>query len=375
MLAVVLVAFVGAFGGVKVGVARHADHVGVLDGVHAENFGRHHLDGVLQQDELQPVARQLDDARALLRHGHQPQRHAFGSKVFRLVGLGRLVRALRLRGFLAQVDLLVQAHHNVQGSVFKMRKRVTRVDDLRRQKRQDVLLNVAQQEGALVVGEVFRAQMAYAALTQQAANLLEGPFLDGVELAAARVDRVELLGGRHVRLRVDDVLFHQGQVGQAAHAHHEELLQVAPEDGDEVQPLEQRHRFIGSLVEHALVEREPRQLAVLQVGRRLHALARNAVRGGCMGGWLLVVGNGRACLRMARTLLGGGFDRRLLACFHELPFPYVPSTCADARDGESVPLEQHAFDQVSFANAVFADFQALRAEGVEQRMENDAARY
>ena len=252
---------------------------------------------------------------------------------------------------------------------------MARIDDLRRQKRQNVLLNVARQERALVVGQVFGAQVAYAAFAQQAANLLEGSFLNGVEFAAARVNRVKLFGGRHVRLRVDDVLFHQGQVGQAAHAHHEELLKVAPEDGDEVQSLEQRHRFVGSLVKHALVERKPRQLAVLQVGRRLHAFVCNAVCGGCMGGWLLVIGNGRACFRMVRTLLGGGFDRRLLACFHELPFPYVPSTRADARDGESVPLEQHAFDQVSFANAVFADFQALRAEGVEQRMENDAARY
>ena len=40
-------------------------------------------------------------------------------------------------------------------------------------------------------------------------------------------------------------------------AHHEELLQVAPEDGDEVQALKQGHRLVGALVEHALIEREP----------------------------------------------------------------------------------------------------------------------
>ena len=92
VLAVVLVGFVEAFGGIQVGVARDADDVGALDGVHGEDLGRHHLDGVFQQDELQAAARQLDDALALAGQGDQPQRHAFRPQVLRGLGLlgGRL---------------------------------------------------------------------------------------------------------------------------------------------------------------------------------------------------------------------------------------------------------------------------------------------
>ena len=102
---------------------------------------------------------------------------------------------------------------------------------------------------------------------QGPAYLGVGLLLHGIQLVAALVDGGELLGRRHARLRIEDLLLQKRQVGQAAHAHHEELLEVGPEDADEVQPLEQRDGLISALVEHALVEREPRQLAVLHVGR------------------------------------------------------------------------------------------------------------
>ena len=67
VLAVVLALLLGAFRGIQIGVAGHADDVGVLDGVHREDLGGEHLDGALHQDELQPVARQFDDAARLAR--------------------------------------------------------------------------------------------------------------------------------------------------------------------------------------------------------------------------------------------------------------------------------------------------------------------
>ena len=67
VLAVVFVLLVARLVCVDVGVARNADHVGVLNLVHREDFRREHLDGVLQQDELEATARQLDYALALVR--------------------------------------------------------------------------------------------------------------------------------------------------------------------------------------------------------------------------------------------------------------------------------------------------------------------
>ena len=53
-------------------------------------------------------------------------------------------------------------------------------------------------------------------------------------------------------------------------AHHEELVEVRRDDRGEAQPLEQRVRRVRGLLEHAVVEREPRQLAVEeQLGLRL----------------------------------------------------------------------------------------------------------
>ena len=45
-------------------------------------------------------------------------------------------------------------------------------------------------------------------------------------------------------------------------SHHEELVEVAGEDGEEVGALEQGQRLVFTELEYALVEREPTQLAV-----------------------------------------------------------------------------------------------------------------
>ena len=51
--------------------------------------------------------------------------------------------------------------------------------------------------------------------------------------------------------------FNERVLEQGADAHHEEFLQVAPKDGDEVQTLQKRDRLVGTLFEYALVEVEP----------------------------------------------------------------------------------------------------------------------
>jgi hypothetical protein len=53
---------------------------------------------------------------------------------------------------------------------------------------------------------------------------------------------------------------------EPGHAHHEELVQVGAEDGEELHPLQQRDAGILGLLEHPAVELEPGQLSVDETG-------------------------------------------------------------------------------------------------------------
>jgi hypothetical protein len=74
-------------------------------------------------------------------------------------------------------------------------------------------------------------------------------------------DRVELLGrGTPVHRQILDSL--ELLPLQARDPGHEEFVEVGSRDRQEAQPFEQRMRRIGGFLEHAAVERQPRQLAV-----------------------------------------------------------------------------------------------------------------
>jgi len=55
------------------------------------------------------------------------------------------------------------------------------------------------------------------------------------------------------------------------HADHGELVEVRADDGQELDPLQKRHRRVFGLLEHPPVELEPRELAVDE-GLAVHAL-------------------------------------------------------------------------------------------------------
>lgn len=56
---------------------------------------------------------------------------------------------------------------------------------------------------------------------------------------------------------------------QPAHADHHEFVQVRTGDRQELGPLQQRHRIVGRLFQHPLVELQPSELAVHEaVGRQ-----------------------------------------------------------------------------------------------------------
>src|SRR2546422_242239 len=85
-----------------------------------------------------------------------------------------------------------------------------------------------------------------------------------VRLAAHRLER--LRGGARVRTRLGkpelDAFLQPGD------ADLEELVEVGGDDGDETQPLEQRHRVVGRHRQHAAVERENAELAVEKLRRK-----------------------------------------------------------------------------------------------------------
>ena len=98
------------------------------------------------------------------------------------------------------------------------------------------------------------------------------------ELAGAGEDALEQLAGvdpggagdRHAGL--DAPL-------EAGHADHEVLVEVRGEDPEEPGPLEDRYRPVLGLLEHALVEREPAELAVREAVDRQAVLERLLVHG------------------------------------------------------------------------------------------------
>ncbi len=93
------------------------------------------------------------------------------------------------------------------------------------------------------------------------------------QLAHARADAVEHLGGQQVAGRARPVGRVAHGLEQLGHAHHAELVEVGREDRREAQALEQRDALVAGELEHAGVPLEPRQLAV-EEARLLGGLLR-----------------------------------------------------------------------------------------------------
>jgi hypothetical protein len=76
-----------------------------------------------------------------------------------------------------------------------------------------------------------------------------------------RLHGAEPIGAARVDAGVDLIVM-------ARHAHHEELVEVRAVDRQELDALEQRHAVVLGELQHAVVEVEPRQLAIrVQLGR------------------------------------------------------------------------------------------------------------
>ena len=101
---------------------------------------------------------------------------------------------------------------------------------------------------------------------------------DGLALLADHAmhpfaDGLQLFRGRHAgRVAAADAF--RPRAHQPGHANEEKLVQVRADDGQELDPLHQRHIIGQPLTEHAVVELQPTQLAVeIHAGRSKRVFA------------------------------------------------------------------------------------------------------
>ena len=157
---------------------------------------------------------------------------------------------------------LLDHHAQRLAQVADERERVAGVDRQRRQDREDVAAEEVVRRRLVGVAELGVAADAHAVLFQGRVQLL----VPAADLAVQQradlgVDQIELLGRRQAvhRPRRDAG---GGLALEAADALHEELVEVAGEDRQKFDPLQQRHLVVLGQFQDAAVEVEPADLAV-----------------------------------------------------------------------------------------------------------------
>ena len=269
MLAIVVIKiFFGAVVRIDVGVARYADNASAFGGVHGEHFINDGLDGVFQKDVLSAFTRQLDYALCLMGQRNKAERSIVGANVLALL----FALAFSCFGLFARSFVAYQTRKNVQCAIFQVREGVARIDDLRRKVGNNAFFQVLAKVLRLFGGKIFGLKLADAAFGQLTHDLVVDTFFFRVQLVAAFIDCLELFVGCHLRFVVAQVFVYQRKIGKATNTYHEELLQVAAEDGHEGEAFEQGDVMVFALIEYALVEFEPGKLAVLHIGQNVMAL-------------------------------------------------------------------------------------------------------
>ena len=176
-----------------------------------------------------------------------------------------------------------------------MRERMPRIDGERRQHRKDVAAKVGGQGIFLLVVDVLVQAQEDAFFFESGQELLAQTLERLAEHAAHLfADGGKLIARRHAVGAGADGDARSDFLLQAADADHEEFVEVGSEDGQELDPLQQRHGAIERFFENATIELQPAKLAIdVQAGiveRRRLGLdrGRGAVgvghRGGSVGG-------------------------------------------------------------------------------------------
>ena len=196
------------------------------------------LDNILQKDELRLFLAEINHPVQHLRQGNDAQNQLF---------------------------LALQHRRNIQFLVVQVRKRMMLVNNLRRQHRQNALLEHILQASILLLGQLVDIGMADALFQKLAAEIGKYPVTLAIQLPYRIKYGIQLLPCRHEALVVHLLGIHGLQAQEATYSHHKELIQVAGEYLHEFQPFAQRHAAVLCLLQHALVKFQPGQLPVLSV--------------------------------------------------------------------------------------------------------------
>ena len=238
LLAVILILIIHAGIQVDVRVARDRNDHGHLHLIAGEQLFNIGGNDILQQDEPQRVfLGHRKGARQRIRDRNEP------------------VELLLLRG---------QPDHHIQLLVGHMRERMMDIDDLRRKDRQHPVQEISAHPLFFLSGKMGKAHPVDQRLELIAHILING-IAKQIQLLRLPIDGLQLLLRVHPGFIVNMLFIQDGQVIQAAAADHVKLIEVAGKDRDELQPLQQRHIAVSRFLQHAFVEFQPGQLAVLRI--------------------------------------------------------------------------------------------------------------
>ena len=226
---------------VDVGVARDAQDGGVLRVEIAEAGAEAGADHVLDERVAVALGAGGQGHHALLGRGHLDD-----AEKPRLGGAG-------------------ERAGDVEPAAAQVREGVARVDDERARDGRDLLVEELLDGGEVVLGVVGRLHAGQALARELALDEVDCLLVALDERRQRGEDRVELLGGGLVGLVVLGLVLEGGEVGEAAHADHEPLVQVGVEDLAELEALKEGDLLVVGLVEHAVVEPQPAELAVLGI--------------------------------------------------------------------------------------------------------------
>jgi hypothetical protein len=165
-------------------------------------------------------------------------------------------------------DRVAHDDREVQGEARDVREGVRGVDGERGEDREDLVAEEGEQAGLLLLRQLAPADQVDALFGEGGRHvLLEAGGVPGHQLARARPDHLQHLAGLEAGGGAG------GDTGgdaalQAGDADHEELVEVAGEDREEVGALEDGSGRVLGEFEDALVEREPAAFAVEEAALR-----------------------------------------------------------------------------------------------------------
>ena len=232
---------------VEIAVSRHAKGVHAIEDQAGKQVGdvvfnqRRQVD-VFPRLVIAFAPRHLDQSRQHPRHLHD--------RVERLASL-----------------LGPRADEQVVALVQQLRERMTRVDRERREHRENFLLEKTSRPGRALRVQLRDFVDADAVLREQRHQFVTPErVLSRDHLVRGSLDRVEGVGRRQ-SIRSDVTRFALDLLLDAGDADLEKLIEIRADDGEELDPLDQRLRRVLRFLEDAAVELEPAQLAIDEILR------------------------------------------------------------------------------------------------------------